>query len=84
MCPSCELPRARLEERDGNHRCPLLRRFGREQELKFGRTRDRGAAYINNRRVDGIERVLNSSDLASETIVVLRSGKKRYALLRFL
>ena len=41
-----------------------------------------GAAYINNRRVEA-ERNLSPADLASETVIVLRSGKKKYALLRF-
>jgi tyrosyl-tRNA synthetase len=43
---------------------------------------EQGAANVNNRRVDSIERVLTLQDLASETVLVLRSGKKNYALLR--
>ena len=42
-----------------------------------------GGAYVNNRRVEGIEARLGPEDLASESMLVLRSGKKRYALLRF-
>jgi tyrosyl-tRNA synthetase len=42
-----------------------------------------GGAYVNNRRVDGIETQLTAESLASESIMVLRSGKKNYALLRF-
>jgi tyrosyl-tRNA synthetase len=42
-----------------------------------------GGAYVNNRRIDAIERNLTRADLASETVMVLRLGKKRYALLRF-
>jgi tyrosyl-tRNA synthetase len=42
-----------------------------------------GGIYINNRRVGEIDRRLTSADLTSETVVVLRSGKKKYALLRF-
>ena len=42
-----------------------------------------GGAYVNNQRVAEMERRLNASDLASETIMVLRKGKKNYALLRF-
>ncbi|MCA9232850.1 MAG: tyrosine--tRNA ligase [Planctomycetales bacterium] len=48
------------------------------------RTVGQGGAYVNNRRVDGIETCLTSEHLASETVMVLRSGKKKYALLRFL
>jgi tyrosyl-tRNA synthetase len=47
------------------------------------RTVEQGGAYVNNRRVDGIETRLTAADLASETVMVLRSGKKKYALLRF-
>ncbi|MGI9494729.1 MAG: hypothetical protein ACR2NK_01635 [Mariniblastus sp.] len=39
--------------------------------------------YINNRRVGEIDRRLTPADLTSETVVVLRSGKKKYALLKF-
>ena len=42
-----------------------------------------GGAYVNNRRVDSIETRFGPSDLASESILVLRSGKKSFALLRF-
>ncbi len=42
-----------------------------------------GSVYINNRKAEGIERVLTVADLASETVIVLRVGKKKYALLRF-
>jgi tyrosyl-tRNA synthetase len=42
-----------------------------------------GGAYVNNRRVDNVERRLTRQDLASETALVLRTGKKNYALLRF-
>jgi hypothetical protein len=34
--------------------------------------------------VENQERRLTPADLASETVMVLRSGKKRYALLKFL
>jgi len=42
-----------------------------------------GGLYVNNRRVTDPEARLTSSDLASHSVIVLRSGKKRYALLRF-
>jgi tyrosyl-tRNA synthetase len=44
---------------------------------------EQGGAYVNNRRRDGVDTKLTSADLASETVMVLRSGKKKYALLRF-
>jgi tyrosyl-tRNA synthetase len=47
------------------------------------RTITQGGAYVNNRRIDDVEAILGPAELASETVMVLRSGKKRYALLRF-
>lgn len=46
------------------------------------RTVEQGGAYVNNRKVESLDRMLTPADLASETVIVLRSGKKRYALLR--
>ena len=45
------------------------------------RTADQGGANVNNHRVT-TDYVIDKKDLASETIVVLRSGKKKYALLK--
>lgn len=47
------------------------------------RTVDQGGAYVNNHRVASIEKTITSDDLASETVVVLRSGKKKYGLIKF-
>ncbi len=45
------------------------------------RTADQGGAYVNNRKVsEGY--VLTDKDMASESVIVLRSGKKKFALLR--
>ena len=48
------------------------------------RTIEQGGAYINNRPVSGIDRRITATDLVSESVVVLRAGKKKYALLRFM
>lgn len=42
-----------------------------------------GGIYVNNRRLSDPLRTLTPSDLASETVMVLRKGKRNYALLRF-
>ncbi len=42
-----------------------------------------GGVYLNNRRVADPEQRLSLESLASETVLVLRSGKKNYGLLRF-
>ena len=54
----------------------------------FGRSRGeirrligQGGGYVNNRRIDSIERTITLDDLASESLVVLRMGKKKYHLL---
>ncbi len=47
------------------------------------RTTQQGGAYVNNRRIDSVDARLTPNDLASETVMVLRAGKKNYALLRF-
>jgi tyrosyl-tRNA synthetase len=47
------------------------------------RTIEQGGAYVNNRRIETVDAPLGPQHLASETVMVLRSGKKKYALLRF-
>ncbi len=44
---------------------------------------EQGGAYVNNRRAASVDARLTAADLASQTVMVLRSGKKNYALLRF-
>jgi tyrosyl-tRNA synthetase len=48
------------------------------------RTIEQGGAYVNNRRQVAVDARLSEQDLVGETMIVLRSGKKNYALLRFL
>lgn len=42
-----------------------------------------GGAYVSNRRVDDPATLLTAEHLAGEATMVLRSGKKSYALLKF-
>jgi tyrosyl-tRNA synthetase len=42
-----------------------------------------GGAYVNNFRVTDDQQRLTEADLASETVMVLRKGKRNYALLKF-
>jgi tyrosyl-tRNA synthetase len=42
-----------------------------------------GGVYVNNIRASDEKQRLTSSDLASESVMVIRKGKKNYALLRF-
>ncbi|WP_075083256.1 tyrosine--tRNA ligase [Mariniblastus fucicola] len=41
-----------------------------------------GGVYVNNVRRDDIETKLTSADKASESIIVLRRGKKKFALIK--
>ncbi|MFN7730997.1 MAG: tyrosine--tRNA ligase [Pirellula sp.] len=80
--PSKELPRSQLEAGIGIIDAMCLAGLAASKS-EARRSITEGAAYLNNRRVEGIDKVLGVADLASETVIVLRSGKKRYALLRF-
>jgi tyrosyl-tRNA synthetase len=42
-----------------------------------------GGVSINNRRCQDPDRRLSSEELVGDSVIVLRAGKKRYALLRF-
>jgi tyrosyl-tRNA synthetase len=47
------------------------------------RTVEQGGASINNKVRTDVNTKLTAADLASETVMVVRSGKKKYGLLRF-
>lgn len=47
------------------------------------RTLEQGGANVNNRKITDIAYTLTESDLASQSMIVLRSGKKKYAILKF-
>ncbi len=80
---SKSLPRSRLDGSGLGIFDALVESGLAKSKSEARRTVEQGGAYINNRRVEGIDRVLTSNDLASETVMVLRSGRKKYALLRF-
>ena len=81
--PSAEVERSQL---DGEG-IPILDAFVTsglsKSKGEARRTVQQGGAYINNRRCEDIDRRLIADDLASETVMVLRSGKKKFALLKF-
>ena len=47
------------------------------------RTIEQGGAYVNNRRVTDVAHRLTAADLVGSSTLVLRSGKKSYAVARF-
>jgi tyrosyl-tRNA synthetase len=81
--PSRELPRERLAG-EGLPLIDALVESGLSKSKGDARrTIQQGGAYVNNRRMADLDARLKPTDLASETVLVLRSGKKSYALLRF-
>ncbi len=80
--PSGETPRSELDGEglpliDVFMLCGLSKSKGEAR-----RTIAQGGAYVNNRRIEETDYRLTTADLASESMIVLRSGKKKYALLR--
>ena len=81
--PSKELPRDRLSG-EGINIVDAFVEAGLAKTKSDGRrTVEQGGAYVNNRPIADIKAQLDPSHLASETVMVLRSGKRKYALLRF-
>jgi len=81
--PSHELPRQAL----AGEGLPVIEAFVAAGLAKTKgearRTISQGGAYVNNRRLEGIDVLLGPAQLAGPSIMVLRTGKKNYALLRF-
>ena len=82
-CRASRLPRARLAGAGLPIIDALVESGLCKNKSEARRIITQGGAYVNNRRVEGIETQLTPADLASESMIVLRSGKKNYALLRF-
>ena len=81
--PTAEAPRSLLDGEglsivEALATSPLAKSKGEAR-----RTVEQGGAYVNNRRIRDLDHRVTASDLASESYMVLRAGKKRYALLKF-
>jgi tyrosyl-tRNA synthetase len=80
--PGVTLPRERLSN-DGLPLADALVEAGLcKSKGEARRTIEQGGAYINNRPQTDVNARLTAADLASESVIVLRSGKKKYALVR--
>jgi len=78
--PSSTIPRAELEEGVGV--LTLFTRAGLTRSNSQARQIvSQGGAYVNNTRIDDPKAVVTTAHLASETMLVLRSGKKKYHLV---
>ncbi len=81
--PSSELPRETLSG-EGLGIIDALTKSGLcGSNSEARRTITEGGAYVNNRRITDFNQKLCGEHLASESVMVLRRGKKNYALLRF-
>ncbi len=80
--PSVALPRTRLEE--GLGLLEVMTEAGASKSNgEARRLVDQGAVRLNNVVVDDAQRRVTADDLVGETTMVLRVGKKRYFLARF-
>jgi tyrosyl-tRNA synthetase len=82
--PSREFPRGNLEG-EGLPLVEALEATGLAPTRSAARrTIEQGGAYVNNRRIADVAHRLTAGDLAGGSTLVLRSGKKSYAIARFL
>jgi tyrosyl-tRNA synthetase len=82
--PSKQLSREQLTQAAGLPIIDALVEAGlAKSKGEARRTVTQGGAYVNNRRVESVDTMLNTDHLAGESVMVLRSGKKNFALLRF-
>jgi tyrosyl-tRNA synthetase len=81
--PSKELPRTRLESGELSLIDALVEAGLAKTKSEARRFIEQRGAYINNVGREGVDTVLGPQDLASETVMVVRQGKKKYGLLRF-
>ena len=82
--PSKALPRARLADDEGLALVDALAEAGlAKSKGEARRIIQQGGAYVNNCRLEDPHARLTEKHLASETVMVLRSGKRKYGLLRF-
>lgn len=79
--PSGELPRSQLASGivavEAFLAAGLAASKGEARRLLEG-----GGGYVNNRRLAGADEKLDAGDLATENVMVLRAGKRSFALLR--
>lgn len=78
--PTVEIPRAELEA--GLGLVELLARTVCDSKGKARRLVEQGGAYVNNVKVTDVEHKVTTASLATKTMLVLRSGKKDYCLVR--
>jgi len=80
--PSKTVPYARLEGEGLSVIDALVEAGLAKSKGDARRTIQQGGGYVNNRRVADIAAHVTARDLVGQTIIVLRSGRRKYALLR--
>ncbi len=80
--PSVTLPAARLAGEGLSLVDALVEAGLAKSKSEARRTIEQGGAYVNNRPRSDVNTRLTPADLASESVIVLRGGKKKYALVR--
>jgi tyrosyl-tRNA synthetase len=78
--PTVEVPRTELASGVGI--VDLLARTVSDSKGAARRLITQGGAYINNQRVTEVEHQVTLAQLATETMLVVRGGKKDYCLVR--
>ena len=81
--PSQKFPSEWLDDENFTLLSALVRSHVVKSSNEARRLISQGGVYVNNVRMQAPEKKLTRDDLASETVLVLRTGKKNYALLRF-
>lgn len=80
--PSSTLSRAFVTSNPIAHVCKECNMFKSLNDAR--RMIKAGALYVNNRREDNDKTVLTSNDIMNDQLVLLRSGKKNYHLLKII
>lgn len=78
--PAVDIPRSELDA--GINLVDLFARTLCDSKGKARTLITQGGAYVNNVKVSEIDRKVTTRDLATETMLVLRSGKKDYCIVR--
>jgi tyrosyl-tRNA synthetase len=79
--PNSSVAKAELE--GGIALCEMLTTTGLAQSKGAARRLVKGGGvYVNNVRVDDADRTLTAADLGTETMMILRAGKKSYHIVK--
>jgi tyrosyl-tRNA synthetase len=78
--PTIDIPRTDLAAGIGI--IDLLARTVADSKGAARRLVTQGGAYVNNQRISEVDRQVTLNDLATETMLIVRGGKKDYRLVR--